>query len=89
MIHKFEALFDDQVRPILAQHGGNAEIIDFDNHKLFIKMTGGCQGCSASKMTLKQGIETIVKEKFPIVEEVIDLTDHDSGDNPYFSDSSR
>jgi Fe-S cluster biogenesis protein NfuA len=84
MIRKMESLFDEQVRPALASHGGNVEIIDIDNAKLFVKLTGGCQGCSSSLATLKDGISRLVKDKFPEIEEVVDLTDHNSGDNPYY-----
>lgn len=85
MIHQIEKIFDKQIRPVLAQHGGDVEIVDFDNDKLFVVLTGGCQGCSSSKATLKQGIETLVMKKFPDIKEVVDLTDHDSGENPYFT----
>lgn len=83
MINKIEKLFDTQIRPALAQHGGNVEIIDIDNNKLFIKFYGGCQGCSSSKATLSGGIEQLVKQHFPDIEEVVDLTDHTTGTNPY------
>jgi Fe/S biogenesis protein NfuA len=83
MINKIEALFDEQVRPALAAHGGNVEIIDLDNDKLFVRLSGGCQGCSSSKATLKDGIQTLVKQNFPTITEVVDLTDHVSGENPY------
>ncbi|ATH09011.1 NifU family protein [Halobacteriovorax marinus] len=85
MIRKIENLFDEQVRPALAAHGGNVEVIDIDNGKLFVKLSGGCQGCSSSSATLKDGIERMVKQNFPEIEEVVDLTDHASGDSPYFS----
>ena len=85
MLRKMEKLFDEQVRPSLAAHGGNIEIIDIDNQKLYVKMSGGCQGCSSSTATLKDGIERLVKQKFPDeVSEIIDLTDHTTGDNPYY-----
>lgn len=83
MLRKIEILFDEQVRPSLASHGGNVEIVDLDNDKLFVRLTGGCQGCSSSKATLKDGIQTLVKKNFPNITEVIDLTDHESGENPY------
>ena len=85
MIHLIEKVFDKQIRPLLGQHGGDVEIVDLDNDKLFLILKGGCQGCSSSKATLKQGIETLVKKSFPDITEVVDLTDHDSGDNPYFT----
>lgn len=84
MIRKIESLFDDQIRPALAAHGGNVEVIDVDNGKLYVKLSGGCQGCSSSSATLKDGIERMIKQNFPEIAEVVDLTDHDSGDNPYF-----
>ena len=84
MIRQLEKLFDQQIRPALASHGGNVEIIDVDNNKLFVKFVGGCLGCSASKATLKGGVEETVKKHFEVIEEVIDLTDHKAGENPYF-----
>lgn len=84
MLHKLEKLFNDQVRPALAAHGGNVEIIDVDNDKLFLKFMGGCQGCSSSTATLKGGIETLIRQNFPEIKEILDVTDHKSGENPYY-----
>ena len=50
-------------------------------------MGGGCQGCGAADVTLKQGIERLIKEEIPEVEEVLDTTDHASGENPYYTPS--
>lgn len=83
MIRKVEAILDEQVRPALAAHGGNVEVVDIDNNKLFIRLQGGCQGCSSSSATVKDGIQRLIQQTFPEIEEVIDLTDHASGDNPY------
>jgi len=83
MMQKIEILFDEQVRPALKSHGGDVEIVDLDNGKLFVRLMGGCQGCSSSKMTLKDGIQTLVLKTFPEITEVVDLTDHESGENPY------
>ena len=84
MIRKIEKLFDEQIRPSLASHGGNVEIVDVDNNKLFVRLQGGCQGCSSSNATLKDGIQKIKKKNFPEITEVVDLTDHAQGENPYF-----
>jgi len=83
MILLIEKIFDEQIRPALAQHGGNVEIIDIDNNILFVKFQGGCHGCSSSKATLKGGIERLIKKEFPEIEDIIDVTDHSSGQNPY------
>ena len=53
MLRKIEALLKDQVAPALASHGGSVELVDVDNNKVFIRLTGGCQGCSSSKATLQ------------------------------------
>ncbi len=84
MIGQLEKFFDEKIRPGIAGHGGAVEIIDIDNDKLFLRLSGGCQGCSSSKVTLKDGIEKLVKEKFPEIKEVVDLTDHSAGTNPYY-----
>ncbi len=83
MIRKIEKVLNEKVRPALADHDGNVEIIDFDNNTLFIKLVGGCQGCSSSKQTVYEGIQTLIKNTFPEVEKVVDLTDHAAGENPY------
>ena len=83
MITQVEKLFDQQIRPALSQHGGNIEIVDIDNDTLFVRFFGGCHGCSSSKATLQDGIEQVVKQNFPDIKEVVDITDHDSGTNPY------
>lgn len=83
MIEKLEEILDEQIRPVLGNHGGNVEIVDIDDNKIFLRLHGGCQGCSSSSATLKGGIEQIIKNEFPFITEVIDVTDHSSGTNPY------
>ena len=84
MIRQVEKIFDQHIRPSLAAHGGSVTIVDIDNDKLFLKLAGGCQGCSSSSATLKEGIERLVKRHFPEIQEVVDLTDHGAGKNPYY-----
>lgn len=84
MIHKVEKVLDEQIRPALASHGGDIEIVDYDNNKLFVRLSGGCQGCSSSKATLKDGIERLLVGKFPgLIDELVDLTDHAAGEKPF------
>ncbi|MCB9060081.1 MAG: NifU family protein [Halobacteriovoraceae bacterium] len=85
MLRQIEKVLDEQIRPSLQSHGGNVELIDVDNDKVFIKLIGGCQGCSSSSATLKNGIEALIKKKFPDIIQVVDLTDHSAGENPYYS----
>lgn len=81
---KLETLFHEQINPAVAQHGGHVEIIDVRGTALYISFSGGCQGCAASSVTLKNGIEKMVFEQVPEITEVLDITDHASGMNPYY-----
>ena len=85
MRHKIQKLLDEKVNPMVAQHGGHIDLIDYVNKVAYIRMSGGCQGCSASKATLKQGVEKAIFEAFPRVRQVVDVTDHAAGDNPYYN----
>ena len=83
MLRKLELLFDKEVRPSLAGHGGDVEIVDLDNDILYIRFHGGCQGCSSSKVTLSEGIQKLIKNTFPNIKDVVDITEHQHGENPY------
>ncbi|OFZ27244.1 MAG: hypothetical protein A2381_03570 [Bdellovibrionales bacterium RIFOXYB1_FULL_37_110] len=83
MKDKIEALMDEQVRPALGAHGGNVEIVEVKDNIVYLKLTGGCQGCAGARMTLKNGVERIIKDKYPEIEEVVDVTNHRHGDNPF------
>jgi Fe/S biogenesis protein NfuA len=82
-------VLDDQVNPSIASHGGRADLIAMDDTAkvAYIKMSGGCQGCSMSRMTLSQGIETALRGAIPELTDVRDITDHASGVNPFYADA--
>jgi Fe/S biogenesis protein NfuA len=77
-------MFDTVINPAVADHGGFIEFVDVRDNKVYVRLTGGCQGCGAAVMTLKQGIEQMLKHQFPEIEEVVDETDHAAGANPYY-----
>jgi Fe/S biogenesis protein NfuA len=79
-----EQLLRDQINPALASHGGFAELKGVEGDKVYVTMGGGCQGCAVSAMTLRDGIARSIKEAIPEITEVIDTTDHDAGENPYY-----
>lgn len=79
-----EQLFADNINPALASHGGRVELADVQDGKVYVRLGGGCQGCSSANATLKQGISKAIKEILPEVTEVLDATDHASGVNPYY-----
>jgi Fe-S cluster biogenesis protein NfuA len=81
---KVQDLFDREVNPALASHGGSVELVEVRGNSIYVKLGGGCQGCASAKMTLKMGIERILREKIPELGEVLDATDHAAGGNPYY-----
>jgi Fe-S cluster biogenesis protein NfuA len=78
-------LFAREINPAVAQHGGYVELIDVKRNNVYLRLGGGCQGCGAADVTLKQGIEKAIRELVPRVGEILDTTDHASGRNPYYS----
>ena len=84
---KVQELIDSMINPAVAGHGGFVDLIDVKDNKVYLTMGGGCQGCGAADVTLKSGIERLIKEELPEIEEVLDTTDHASGDNPYYQPS--
>ncbi len=82
---KLQNLFDVKVNPAIASHGGTAELVDVKDGSVYIRMGGGCQGCGMASMTLRQGIEKAIREEVPEIEDVLDVTDHGSGENPYYA----
>ena len=80
-------LFEREINPAVAQHGGWVELIDVQRNNVYIRLGGGCQGCGAADITLKQGIERAIRDLAPAVGEILDTTDHASGRNPYYAPS--
>lgn len=81
---KVQQLLDQQINPSLAAHGGFAQLKGVDGDKVYVFMGGGCQGCAVSAMTLREGIAASITAAIPEITEVIDVTDHDAGENPYY-----
>ena len=77
---------DNDINPGLAMHGGHLEIstLNSETGVLEIKLGGGCQGCASSTATLKLMIENALKMEFPDINEIVDVTDHNAGLNPFF-----
>ncbi|MFH1016631.1 MAG: iron-sulfur cluster assembly accessory protein [Pseudomonadota bacterium] len=81
---KIQDFLDAEINPSLASHGGGADLVDLRDNKAYLKMGGGCQGCGMANATLKTGIEARLREAFPELAGVVDVTDHAHGENPYF-----
>lgn len=80
-------IIDTQINPGVASHGGFIELLDVKGAIAYVRLGGGCQGCGMADVTLKQGIEALIIEAVPQITQVIDSTDHASGDNPYYKPS--
>ena len=83
---KVQQLLDVSINPALASHGGYASLVSVqDDDTVVVTMGGGCQGCAMSQATLSDGIKLAIIEAIPEVTEVVDVTDHTAGENPYYS----
>ena len=79
-----QALLDREVNRSIASHGGKISLVDVCDRRLFITMSGGCQGCASSQVTLRQGFEVMVKRIAPEITEIVDATDHAAGRQPFY-----
>ena len=77
-------VLQDQVNPAIASHGGAINLVDVRGTEIYLEMSGGCQGCAMSRLTLRQGVERMLRQAIPELTAVHDITDHASGANPYF-----
>ena len=86
---KIQDLLDTAINPAVAGHGGMVSLVDVKDKMVYLQMGGGCQGCGMADVTLKQGIETMIREELPEVVEILDVTDHAAGQNPYSAASKK
>ena len=77
-------LLETRINPAIAAHGGYINLIDIREDTAFVEMAGGCQGCGMADATLKQGVEVEIKKSVPSISQVLDVTDHAGGTNPYY-----
>lgn len=77
-------VLDRQVNPGIAAHGGSIALVDVKDNDVYLEMSGGCQGCAMSRLTLRQGVERMLRQAVPEIAAVHDITDHAGGSSPYF-----
>ncbi len=87
LAQKVQEVLDTKINPAVASHGGFVALLDVKDGTAYIQLGGGCQGCGMVDVTLKQGIEVVLKEEVPEIREVVDTTDHAGGTNPYYQPS--
>ena len=78
------SVLEEQVNPSIAAHGGRADLVAVEETSVYLRLSGGCQGCGMAKATLSQGIEVILREAIPELTNIVDVTDHADGTNPYY-----
>lgn len=79
-----QEVIDRQINPGVGSHGGVVTLVDVKDGTAFLRFGGGCQGCSAVDVTLKQGVETAIRAAVPAIMAIVDATDHEAGANPYY-----
>lgn len=84
---RIQQLIESRINPGVASHGGHVSLIDYDDGRVYLELGGGCQGCGMADVTLRQGIETMLRQEIPEITEIVDTTDHAAGTNPYYSAS--
>jgi Fe/S biogenesis protein NfuA len=83
------AVLEQQINPAIASHGGHAELVAVEDNIAYLRLSGGCQGCGMASVTLSQGIEVAILDTVPEITEVIDVTDHATGSNPYYEAAKK
>jgi Fe-S cluster biogenesis protein NfuA len=73
------------VNPAVASHGGEIGLVEVKDRKVYLRMSGGCQGCGSAKLTLSLGVQNSIREAIPAVLAVIDVTDHQAGTAPFYA----
>ncbi|MFQ5772615.1 MAG: NifU family protein, partial [bacterium] len=84
---KIQQIIESRVNPGVAMHGGQVSLVDVKDDIAYLRFGGGCHGCGMVDVTLKQGVEVMLKEAVPELKAVMDVTDHAGGQNPYYQPS--
>ncbi len=82
-------VMNDVINPAIAAHGGFGEIIAVEEGTVYVKLGGGCVGCGMAEVTLSSGIESTLQQMVPEILKVVDVTDHASGENPYYEAAKK
>jgi Fe-S cluster biogenesis protein NfuA len=86
---RVQDLLEREINPAVGSHGGWVELLGVQGNDVFLQLGGGCQGCGMADVTLKQGIETLLRQEIPELGQVFDQTDHAAGRNPYYTASKK
>lgn len=84
LAERVKHVIEYQINPSIAGHGGAVTLVDVRDDVVYLQMQGGCQGCGMAAVTLAQGIRRILVETLPEIRDIVDVTNHDAGANPYY-----
>ena len=82
-------VLEQHINPSIVSHGGRAELVAVEDDTVYLRLSGGCQGCGMASVTLNQGIEVALREAVPEIAKIVDVTDHAAGTNPYFESAKK
>ncbi len=77
-------IIENRINPGVAMHGGIVTLVDVRDDVVYIAFGGGCQGCGMANVTLQQGVHKMLQEAVPDIREIVDMTDHALGINPFY-----
>jgi Fe/S biogenesis protein NfuA len=86
---RVQQVLEQQINPSIASHGGEATLVAVEDDTAYLRLGGGCVGCGMATVTLSQGIEVAIREAVPEIVNVVDVTDHASGTNPYYEAAKK
>jgi len=89
LAERVSSVLTEQINPAIAAHGGFAELVAVEGDTVYLRFGGGCVGCGLAQVTLGQGIEVAIRNAVPEVGQIIDVTDHASGDHPYYEAAKK
>jgi Fe-S cluster biogenesis protein NfuA len=85
LLRTVQDLLERQINPSVAAHGGHIAADRVEDGRVYLRMSGGCQGCASSAATLRQGVERMLRAALPQITEIIDVTDHAAGTSPFIA----
>lgn len=89
LARRVDSILQEQVNPAIAAHGGYAELVGVVDEVAYVLMGGGCQGCGLASATLTQGIAVAIRDAVPEIRDVVDVTNHAAGNNPYYQPEKK
>ena len=89
LTERVRRIIDSEVNPAVAAHRGRVTLVAVAEGRVHIRLEGGCQGCSLAEVTIRQGVERLLRARLPEIAGVVDTTDHAAGSNPFFAPGKR